>query len=62
MKKKKFAWTTIAQECVNRYNDTDHSVTGFAPRYLLYGTDVSILPHELKEEKKQKWIGNVIGK
>ncbi|CAI6344779.1 unnamed protein product [Macrosiphum euphorbiae] len=57
-KKNKLAWTTIAQECVNRYNDTDHSVTGFAPRYLLYGTDVSILPHELKEGKKTEmdWI------
>ena len=52
MKKKKLAWTKIAQECVNMYNDTDHSVTGFAPIYLLYGTDVSILPHELKEENK----------
>jgi len=57
-KNKKLAWTTIAQECVHRYNDTDHSVTGFAPRYLLYGTDFSILPHELKEGKKTEmdWI------
>lgn len=51
-KKKKVAWTTIAQECVNIYNDTEHSVTGFAPRYLLDGTDVTILPNELKKKKK----------
>lgn len=51
------AWTTIAQECVNKYNDTDHSVTGFAPRYLLYGTDVTILPKELKQERQESdWI------
>lgn len=28
--KKKVAWTTIAHKCVQRYNDTNHSVTGFA--------------------------------
>lgn len=31
------AWTTIANEVVNIYNDTPHSVTGFAPRFLLTG-------------------------
>ena len=31
------AWTTIAKEVVNIYNDTPHSVTGFAPRFLLTG-------------------------
>jgi len=42
---------------VNKYNDTEHSVTGFAPRYLLYGTDVTILPKELKQGKsKSDWI------
>ncbi|XP_023241431.1 uncharacterized protein LOC111639725 [Centruroides sculpturatus] len=46
---KKKAWSTIAQECVNKYNETNHSVTGFSPRYLLYGTDVTILPNEIKK-------------
>ncbi|XP_011702401.1 PREDICTED: uncharacterized protein LOC105458633, partial [Wasmannia auropunctata] len=36
---KKKAWTTIARECVERYNETEHTVTGFAPKYLLDGTD-----------------------
>jgi len=53
----KKAWTTIAQECVNKYNDTEHTVTGFAPRYLLYGTDVTLIPKELKQEaQKENWI------
>jgi len=50
--KNKVAWTTIAHECVNIDNDTEHSVTGFAPRYLLDGTDVTILPSELKKKRK----------
>ena len=29
------AWTTIAKEVVDNYNDTIHSVTGFTPSYLL---------------------------
>lgn len=47
----KRAWTTIAQECVKKYNETVHTVTGFSPSYLLYGTDATILPKELKEIK-----------
>lgn len=46
--KKKTAWTTIAQKCIERYNETEHTVTKFAPKYLLEGENVNILPHELK--------------
>ena len=53
----KTAWTTIARNCVDTYNNTEHTTTGFAPKYLLDGTDVSILPNELKLEKKtENWI------
>ena len=46
----KKAWTTIAHECVEKYNRTNHSITGYAPCYLLYGTDATILPNELRKE------------
>ena len=46
---KKIAWTTIAHNCVEKYNNTIHSVTNFAPKYLLEGTNVSYLPSELKK-------------
>lgn len=45
---KKTAWTTIAQKCVEKYNETEHTVTRFAPKYLLEGENVNILPLELK--------------
>lgn len=48
--KKSCAWTTIAHECVKKYNETEHTVTGFAPEYLLNGTDVTVVPKELKQE------------
>lgn len=53
----KTAWTTIAHTCVDKYNDTEHTVTGFTPRYLLDGTEVSLLPKELKKSKTtDDWI------
>lgn len=56
-KNNKRTWTTIARECIHKYNETEHSVTGFAPKYLLDGTNVNILPNELKViEKEEKWI------
>jgi hypothetical protein len=56
-KTKKIAWTTIARECVRKYNETEHTVTGFAPSYLMDGTDVSILPNELKQSNTEKdWM------
>lgn len=55
----KRTWTTVARDCIQKYNETDHSVTGFAPKYLLDGTNVSILPNELKTiEREDKWIAD----
>lgn len=50
---KKIAWTTIAHECTKRYNETEHTVTGFSPEYLLHGRTNNILPDELKENVTQ---------
>lgn len=49
---KKQAWTTIAHDCIKKYNETEHTVTGFSPEYLLFGTDSSILPNELKQKNQ----------
>lgn len=49
--KKKLTWTTIAHQCTKRYNETEHTVTGFAPKYLLEGKDITIVPSELKKHK-----------
>lgn len=58
-KNNKRAWTTVARECIQKYNETEHSVTGFAPKYLLDGTNVSILPNELKTtESEDKWMAD----
>ncbi|KAK9703174.1 hypothetical protein QE152_g29483 [Popillia japonica] len=52
--KGKKAWTTTARDCVDKYNITEHSVTGFTPKYLLDGTDTSLLPEEdWKKDRKQ---------
>lgn len=45
---KKTVGTTIAQKCVEKYYETEHSVTKFAPKYLLKGGNLSVLPLELK--------------
>lgn len=45
---KKRPWSTIADECVEEYNQTMHSVTKFSPSYLLWGEETSILPKELE--------------
>jgi hypothetical protein len=50
-RKDKLAWTTIAHECIQRYNETEHTVTGFSPKYLLEGKSFEILPNELKQER-----------
>jgi transposase InsO family protein len=56
-KEEKRAWTTIARECIEKYNETEHTVTGFTPKYLLDGTDTSILPEDMKiRNNKENWI------
>lgn len=56
-KGKKRAWTSIASECVNKYNTLEHTITGFTPEYLLHGTDTSNIPEELRRKKNGKdWI------
>lgn len=53
----KKSWTTIAHDCVDKYNNTEHSAIGFAPKYLLDGTNVLLLPKELKKDKsKIDWM------
>lgn len=40
-----------------KYIIVQHIVTGFAPKYLLYGTDVSFLPKELTRDRTEvEWI------
>lgn len=54
---KKRAWTSIARECVNKYNRLEHTITGFTPEYLLHGTDTSSIPEELRRKKNgEDWI------
>lgn len=52
--KEKKAWTTIAKERTDRYNKTEHTVTGFTSKYLLDGTDTSSVPDEIKKEITKK--------
>lgn len=55
---RKYAWTSIAHNCVEKYNETEHTVTGFSPKYLLQGEDTSILPNELKTKKDNNNLEN----
>jgi transposase InsO family protein len=58
-KDKKRAWTTIARECVEKYNETEHTVTGFTPKYLLDGTNTSLLPEEIKiRNNNENWMAD----
>lgn len=50
--KQKRSWTTIAQECTKKYNETEHTITGFTPTYLMEGKNTSILPKEIQEETR----------
>ena len=49
-RKEKRAWAAIAQKCVEEYNDTPHSVTRFAPSYLMYGKMPDTVPMEIREQ------------
>lgn len=49
--KGKTNWSKIAEECRNRYNETNHSVTGFSPKYLLSGESTDMLPADVKEKQ-----------
>ena len=42
------AWAVIAQECLEEYNKTPHTVTKFAPDYLMFGCLEDVIPTELK--------------
>lgn len=53
-KETKLAWTTIARECTRIYNQTIHTVTGFAPAYLLEGKNITVLPKEISRENTSK--------
>lgn len=56
--KNKHAWTTVAHNCIDQYNETEHTVTKFSPKYLLEGEDTSILPNELKKNKNYNQLEN----
>ena len=50
---KKEPWPKIAEKCVEEYNNTIHSSTGFTLNYLLTGSDSPMFPDEIsnKEDK-----------
>lgn len=41
----------MAEESVEEYNNTRHSVTRFAPNHLLYGKIIEIVPKGIIENK-----------
>lgn len=56
-------WSRIAEECVEEYNRTIHSVTRFPPCYLQDGTEVTLSPidlneNDLNEDRKQAKVNN----
>ena len=46
----KRAWPKVAEECVQEYNRTTHTVTKFSPNYLMDGNRSHIVPEELTSE------------
>ena len=47
------SWHTIAQKCIDEYNNTIHSSTGFTPAYLLTGKENSLLPEKLNSNNEK---------
>ncbi len=45
------AWSLLAEDCVNEYNKTIHTSTGFSLGYLLNGTNVNICPPSINISK-----------
>ena len=41
----------MAEDSIEEYNNTRHSVMGFAPNHLLYGKMIEIVPKEIMENK-----------
>lgn len=41
------SWSALAHECVKQYNDSPHTVTRFAPSYLMSGKHVQIIPETI---------------
>jgi hypothetical protein len=51
--KPKRKWSTLLPEVIHSYNATTHSVTGFAPKYLLFGiTDNTQIECNLTADRK----------
>lgn len=48
---KKRNWTKVADECVDEYNNTRHSVTGFSPNHLLHRKVIEIVPKGIIENR-----------
>ncbi len=44
-------WSVIAEKCVEEYNNTVHSSTGFTPKYLLTGVDSPVFPDETRNKR-----------
>ena len=49
--KKKEKLDKDRKKSVEEYNNTRHSVTGFAPNHLLYGKMIEIIPKGITENK-----------
>ncbi len=50
-KENKQSWANVAKLCINKYNQTEHSVTRFAPEYLLTGKFCNIIPNSLNNKE-----------
>ena len=56
-KDRKIAWTTLAQEYTQMYNETEHTTTGFTPKYLMDGTVSVSIPDELQQNfSLENWL------